>query len=80
MSDPVYGDEETVISGIGHGNGLEPALWALNSSIIIQMSKAMGRGMNVTTPISKQDVSLFGFAFIDNAALVSGTDTAHFEN
>ena len=26
VSDPVYGDKETVISGIGQGNGLGPTL------------------------------------------------------
>ena len=33
--------------------------------------------MKVTTPISKQDVSLLGFAFVDNADLVSGANDVH---
>ena len=30
--------------------------------------------MNVTTPISKQDISLLGFAFVDDADLVCGAN------
>ena len=30
VSSPVYGDEETAISGIGQGNGLGPALYQLH--------------------------------------------------
>ena len=75
--DLVYGDEETAIYGIGQGNGLGPALWALISSIIIKMYKIKGHSMNVTTPIFKQDVSLLGFAFVDDADLVSGANNVH---
>ena len=41
------------------------------------MCKAKGRGMKVTTPISKQEVSLLGFAFIDDADLVCGAGDVH---
>ena len=77
VSDPVYSNEEIVISGIDLGNGLGLALLALISSIIIKLCKAKGHGMKVTTPISKQDVSLLGFAFVGNADLVSGTKDVH---
>ena len=33
--------------------------------------------MKVTTPISKQDVSLLGFAFVNDADLVSGVNDVH---
>ena len=33
--------------------------------------------MTVTTPICKEDVSLLGFMFVDNADLVSGADDVH---
>ena len=33
--------------------------------------------MKITRPISKEDVSLLGFAFVDDADLVSGADDVH---
>ena len=77
VSTPVYGNKESAISSIGQGNGLGPTLWALISSIIIKMRKAKGHGMKVATPISKQDVSLLGFAFVDDADLVCRADDIH---
>ena len=38
------------------------------------MCKARGQGMNLTTPISKQEISFMGFAFVDDADLVSGAE------
>ena len=75
--DPVYGDQVTAISGIWQGNGLEAAIWALISSINIEMFKAKGHSMIVTIPISKQDISLLAFAFVNNTDLVSGADNVH---
>ena len=74
LLDPVYGDEEIAISGSGQGNGLGPALWVLISSIIFKMCKARGYGMNMTTAISKQEISFMGFAFVDDADLVTGAE------
>ena len=77
VSDPVYGNEEPTISGIGQGNGLGPALWTLISSIIINKCKAKGHNMKVITPISEEDVSHLSFAFIDNADLMAGADDVY---
>ena len=71
VSDPVYGKKESAISGIGQSNGLDPALWAFISSIIFEMCKARGHGTVVTTSVSKEDVSLLGFAFVDDADLMT---------
>ena len=77
VSEPVHGDKESVIAEIGQGNGLRPALWALISSIIIKMRKTKGHRMTLTTPISKQETSLLGFAFVDDADLVLGANDVH---
>ena len=61
----------------GQGNGLGPTLWALISSIIIKTCKAKGHGMTVITTISNQTISLLGFAFIDDADLVSVADNVY---
>ena len=72
VSNPVYGEEETAISDIGQGNVLSPVLWALISSIIFKICKVRGHGMNMTTAISKQEISFMGFAFVDDADFVAG--------
>ena len=54
VSAPVYSNEDSAIAGIGQGNGLGPALWALISTIIIKMCKAKGHGMTIVTSISKK--------------------------
>ena len=77
VSDPVYGKKESAISGIGQSNGLDPALWAFINSIIFEMCKARGHGTVVTTSVSKEDVSLLGFAFIYDADLVSGAENIY---
>ena len=77
VSNPVYGNEETAISGISQSNGLGPALWVLISSVILKMCKAEGHDMKVTTPISKQDVSLLGFTFVNDVDLGSGVNNVH---
>ena len=77
MSDPIYNDEENAISGIGQGNRLRPALWALISFIIIKMCKAKEHGMNITTPISKQNVSLLGFVSVNDVDLVCSANNVH---
>ena len=41
-----------------------------DNSITIKMCKVRGHGMNVTTPISKQEVSLLGFEFVNNVDLI----------
>ena len=74
ISAPVYSDKETAISGIGQGNWLGPALWALISSIIFKMCKAQGHRMNMTIPISKHEISFMGFAFVDDADLIASAE------
>ena len=74
VSTPVYGDEETAISGIGQDKGLSPVLWALISPIIFKMCKAKGHGINATTAISKQEISFMGFAFVDDIDLVADAE------
>ena len=59
------------------GWDLPYALYALISTIIIKMCKAKGHSMKVTTPISKEDISLLGFAFVNNDELVSDVNDIH---
>ena len=54
VSDPIYGNEETALSGISQGNSFGPAIWALINSIIIKICKAKGHSIKVTTLISNR--------------------------
>ena len=72
VSDPVYGTENQSLAGIGQGNVLGPALWCLINFIIFNMCKAKDHGITIISSISKTVTLLIGFAFVDNAYLVSG--------
>ena len=75
----VYWNEDTnePIAGIGQGNGLGPSLCCLISTIIIKNCKRKDHGTTITTPNLKRIVSLFGFAFVDDADLVTAANNAY---
>ena len=79
VSCPVYGneDENEPIAGICQGNGSGPSLWCLISTIIIKNCKRKGHGTTITTPISKKIVSVLGFAFFNDADLVTVVNNAY---
>ena len=68
----VYGNKDlnSSIAGIGQGNGLAPSLWYLISTIIIKCCKKR-HSTAIKTLISKRIDSLLGFAFVDDADLVT---------
>ena len=74
VSNHVYGNETLPITGIRQGNRLRPSLLALVSSIIIKINKAKGYRITISTPISKQEILLIDFPFVDDADLVMGAD------
>ena len=69
VSDHVYGNKIIPLAGCGQGNGLGPTLWALISSVVIDMCKEAGHDIEIATAITKMILSLMGFAFVDNADL-----------
>ena len=79
VSRPVYGNEDAnnPIAGIGQDNGLGPSLWCLISTIIIKCCKRKGHGTIIITPISKRTVSLLGFAFVNDADLVTAANNVY---
>ena len=78
ISEPVYGNEDKKepIAGIGQGNRLGSSLWCLISTVIIKTCKHKGHGTTITTPISKKIFSFLGFAFVDDADLVTAASNA----
>jgi len=77
--EPVYGneDEKKQYTGIGQGNKLGPSLWCLMSTIIIKTCKRKGHSTTIKTLISKKIVLLLGFAFVDNADLITAANNAY---
>mmetsp|Transcript_33477 Transcript_33477/g.37581 ORF Transcript_33477/g.37581 Transcript_33477/m.37581 type:complete len:105 (-) Transcript_33477:262-576(-) len=48
-----------------------PSLWCLISTILFSFCRKKGHVTTITTPISNTTISLLGFAFVDDADLVS---------
>ena len=65
------------IAEIGQGNGLVPSLWCLIRTILIKMCKQKGHGTTITATISRKEVSFLGFAFVNDADLVTTTNNAY---
>ena len=73
VSEPVFGDKIISVVGCGQGNSVVLTLWALISSVVIQMCKKVGHGIEITTTITKIILSLIGFTFVDNTDLAQAT-------
>ena len=73
VSKSVYGNDDpnNPMGGIGQGNGIGPSLWCLISTIIFSCCQRKGHVPSITTPLSNTMISLLGFAFVDDADLVS---------
>lgn len=69
VSGSVYGNEVIPVADCGHRNRVGSTLWALISSVVIQMSKETGHEIGIATAKTKMILSLIGFAFVDNADL-----------
>ena len=67
--EPVYGDKMIPVAGYGQKNGVDSTMWALISSVLIQMYKEVEHGIKIATTITKMILSLMCFAFVHNANL-----------
>ena len=79
VSEPVYGnkDEDKPITGINQSNRLGLSFWCLISTIIIKTCKQKGLGTTITILISKKEISLLGFAFVDGFNLVTAVNNVY---
>ena len=57
--------------GIGQGNSLDPSLWELASTILLNMMACAGHGVTLSSAISKQQLHPVGLSFVDNTDLVT---------
>ena len=79
VSKPVYGNEDAnnPIAGIGQGNGIDPSLWVLISTIIVNCCRRKGHGTTIIAPISNKTIFILGFAFVDDTDLVTAANNAY---
>jgi hypothetical protein len=62
------------IQGIGQGNGAGPQIWAAISSLLLDILRKQQLGATFRTPISKKQIQLVGYAYVDDTDIVTTTD------
>jgi hypothetical protein len=74
-SDITFGGRETGFiakpQGTGQGNGAAPQIWAVVSSAMFEVMHQKGLGTNFQAPISKEELELCGFAFVDDSDIIA---------
>lgn len=70
QSDATYGGKDTEPNGLLQGNGFAAQIWAAISSILFKIYESEGYGAKITSPISRRDTTVAGFAFVDDTDLV----------
>ena len=74
----VYGDSTTTFGGkeegydhnaqgAGQGNGAAPQIWAVLSTKMFEMMAELGLDTSLLTPVSKEEMRLAGFAYVDDS-------------
>jgi hypothetical protein len=58
------------LQGVGQGNGAGPAIWAAISTVIINMMRAAGHGLNLASAISGILLSFVCYAFVDDTDVI----------
>ena len=68
------------VMGVGQGNGCGPQVWAVVSSVMFEILKRKGLTTSFQAPISKEDLKLCGFAFVDDTDLLQACGTQKHHN
>jgi len=58
------------ISGISQGNGAGPQIWAVVSTLILDILQEAGYGVTFKPAINGSSVSFVGYSFVDDTDLV----------
>jgi hypothetical protein len=58
------------IQGVGQGNGAGPQIWALISTVILNMLRTEGWGASFTSPIDRREIQFVGYSFVDDTDLI----------
>jgi hypothetical protein len=89
----VYGDselsfqskeqhEESIIQGVGQGNGAGPTIWAVVSSPVLDMLREVDCVCNFRTAVTGEVVKFVGYAFVDDTdkVVTSPSPTATYKD
>ena len=72
------GDEwEDTPHGCGQGNGYGPAIWAAISSPLLEIMKAKGYGTHISAPITKEQLHMAAFSFVDDTDQIEINNSVH---
>jgi hypothetical protein len=55
---------------VGQGNGVAPAIWAVTSTVIINMMRSAGHGLHILSAISGLLISFVCYAFVDDTDVI----------
>jgi hypothetical protein len=64
------GDLKVPVQGLGQGNGAAPTGWALISTLLINMMRTAGFGLQIVTSLSAVLISFLCYAFVDDTDLI----------
>ena len=87
----VYGESEGQYStnplrdeflhGIGQGNGYGPIIWAGISSPLLKILRKRKYGVNILSPITKEEIKMAGYSYVDDTDQIELNDeTTTWEN
>ena len=63
------------VMGVGQGNGCGPQVWAVVSSVMFEILKKKDLTTTFASPISREQLKLCGFAFVDDTDLLQAAGT-----
>ena len=71
ISNESYGRDRSIpLQGVGQGNGAGPAIWAVISTVIINMMRTAGHGLHIISALSCALLSIVCYAFVDDTDVV----------
>ena len=73
-SDETFGVEEwretEVLMELHQGNGVGPTIWAVISTVFLDVLRGKGYGALLTAPFSRLNLEIAGFGFVDDTDFI----------
>ena len=66
--------------GVGQGNGAGPPVWAVVSSRMFQILRKRNLVSTISRPISKEQLQLCGFAYVDDSDIIATSNNVNDPN